>query len=49
MKAYRFTALVFMIVATGISSRVHFLLLTVSRQIEATIFFGRTQPWSEES
>jgi len=35
-KAYSFTALVFMILLAGITSSVHFVILTVSRQIEAT-------------
>jgi hypothetical protein len=36
VKVYSFTALIFMILLTGISSSVHFVILTVSRQIEAT-------------
>ena len=35
VKAYSFTALVFMIVMTVITSSLHFVVLTVSRQIEA--------------
>ena len=35
VKAYSFMTLVFMILAAGISSSVHFVILTVSRQIEA--------------
>ena len=35
-KAYSFTALVFMILLAGITSCVHFVILTVSHQIEAT-------------
>jgi hypothetical protein len=35
-KAYSFTALVFMILLAGITSSVHFVILTVSHQIEAT-------------
>jgi hypothetical protein len=35
-KAYSFTALVFMILLVGITSSVHFVILTVSHQIEAT-------------
>ena len=34
-KAYSFSALVFMILLVGITSCVHFVILTVSRQIEA--------------
>jgi hypothetical protein len=34
-KAYSFTALVFMILLAGITSSVHFVILTVGRQIEA--------------
>lgn len=34
-KAYSLTALVFMILLAGITSSVHFVILTVSRQIEA--------------
>jgi hypothetical protein len=34
-KAYSFTALVFMILLVGITSSVHFVILTVGRQIEA--------------
>jgi len=40
VKAYSFTALIFMIIMTGITSSVHFAILTVSRQIEAA---GLTQ------
>jgi hypothetical protein len=36
VKTYSFTALVFMILAADISSSVHFVILTVSHQIEAT-------------
>jgi len=36
VKAYSFTALAFMILLAGITSSVHFVILTVSRQIEAT-------------
>jgi hypothetical protein len=36
VKAYSFTALVFMLLLAGITSSVHFVILTVSRQIEAT-------------
>ena len=49
-KAYSFTALVFMIVLTGITSTVHFVVLTVSRQIQAAglaaapLFFSFTWP-----
>lgn len=35
-KAYSFTALIFMILLAGITSSVHFVILTVGRQIEAT-------------
>jgi hypothetical protein len=35
VKAYSLTALVFMIILAGITSSVHFVVLTVSRQIEA--------------
>ncbi|HSD56611.1 MAG TPA: hypothetical protein VLB04_00410 [Methanotrichaceae archaeon] len=35
-RAYSFTALVFMILVAGITSSVHFVILTVGRQIEAT-------------
>lgn len=35
-KAYSFTALIFTILQAGITSSVHFVILTVSRQIEAT-------------
>jgi len=35
VKAYSLTALVLMILAAGITSSVHFVILTVSRQIEA--------------
>ncbi len=35
VKAYSFTALAFMILLAGITSSVHFVILTVSRQIEA--------------
>jgi len=35
-KAYSFTALVFMIIMACITSSLHFVVLTVSRQIEAT-------------
>jgi hypothetical protein len=35
-KAYSFTALAFMILLAGITSSVHFVILTVGRQIEAT-------------
>ena len=38
VKAYSFTALVFMIVMAVITSSIHFIVLTVSRQIEATGF-----------
>ena len=38
VKAYSFTALVFMIVMAVITSSVHFIVLTVSRQIEAAGF-----------
>jgi hypothetical protein len=36
VKAYSFTALIFTILQAGITSSVHFVILTVSRQIEAT-------------
>lgn len=36
VKAYSFTALIFMILLTGITSSVHFVILTVSHQIEVT-------------
>jgi hypothetical protein len=36
VKAYGFAALVFMILMAGITSSVHFVILTVSRQIQAT-------------
>ncbi len=36
VKGYSLTALVFMILLAGITSSVHFVMLTVSRQIEAT-------------
>lgn len=36
VKAYSFAALIFMIILAGITSSVHFVILTVSRQIEAT-------------
>jgi len=36
VKAYSFTALLFMILLAAITSSVHFVILTVSRQIEAT-------------
>jgi hypothetical protein len=36
VKAYSFTALIFTILLAGITSSVHFVILTVSRQIEAT-------------
>lgn len=36
VKIYSFTALIFMILLGGITSSVHFVILTVSRQIEAT-------------
>jgi len=36
VKVYSLTALVFMILLAGITSSVHFVILTVSRQIEAT-------------
>ena len=35
VKVYSFTALVFMIIMAGITSSLHFVVLTVSRQIEA--------------
>lgn len=35
-KVYSLTALIFMILLAGITSSVHFVILTVSRQIEAT-------------
>jgi hypothetical protein len=38
VKAYSFTALVFMIVMAMITSSIHFVILTVSRQIEAAGF-----------
>jgi hypothetical protein len=38
VKAYSFTALVFMIVMAVITSSIHFVVLTVSRQIEAAGF-----------
>ena len=38
VKAYSFTALVFMIVMAVITSSIHFIVLTVSRQIEASGF-----------
>ena len=34
VKAYSFTALVFMVLLAGISSSIHFVILSVSRQIE---------------
>jgi hypothetical protein len=34
-KAYSFTALIFMILLAGITSSVHFVILTIGRQIEA--------------
>jgi hypothetical protein len=37
-KAYSLTALAFMILLAGITCSVHFLILTVSRQIEAAGF-----------
>ncbi len=37
-KAYSLTALIFMILMAGITSSVHFVVLTVSRQIEAAGF-----------
>jgi hypothetical protein len=36
VKVYSLTALIFMILLAGITSSVHFVVLTVSRQIEAT-------------
>jgi hypothetical protein len=36
VKAYSFTALVFTILMASITSSVHFVILTVSHQIEAT-------------
>lgn len=36
VKVYSFTALIFMILLGGITSSIHFVSLTVSRQIEAT-------------
>jgi hypothetical protein len=36
VKVYSFTALIFTILLAGITSSVHFVILTVSRQIEAT-------------
>ncbi|MDJ0595960.1 MAG: hypothetical protein QNJ72_39260 [Pleurocapsa sp. MO_226.B13] len=36
VKAYSFTALIFMILLAGITSSVHLVILTVSRQIEVT-------------
>jgi hypothetical protein len=36
VKVYSLTALIFMILLAGITSSVHFVILTVSRQIEAT-------------
>ncbi|MBE9047271.1 hypothetical protein IQ255_23205 [Pleurocapsales cyanobacterium LEGE 10410] len=36
VKAYSFTALIFTILLAGITSSVHFVILTVSRQIKAT-------------
>lgn len=36
VKAYSLTALVFMIVCAGITSSVHFVMLTVGRQVEFT-------------
>jgi hypothetical protein len=38
VKAYGFTALIFMIIMAGITSSLHFTILTVSRQIEAAGF-----------
>ena len=38
VKAYSLTALVFMILLAGLTSSVHFVILTVSRQIEASGF-----------
>lgn len=38
VKAYSFTALVFMIISAGITSSLHFTILTVSRQLEAAGF-----------
>jgi hypothetical protein len=35
VKAYSFTALVFMVIMAGITSSLHFVILTVSRQLEA--------------
>lgn len=35
VRAYSFTALVFMVIMAGITSSLHFVVLTVSRQIEA--------------
>jgi len=49
-KAYSLTALAFMIVLAGITSSVHFVILTVSRQIQAAgvpsfpLFFSFTWP-----
>ncbi len=40
VKVYSLTALVFMILLAGITSSVHFVILTVSRQIEATGLAG---------
>lgn len=40
VKAYSLTALIFMILLAGITSSVHFVILTVSRQIEATSLTG---------
>jgi hypothetical protein len=36
VKAYSFVALAFMLLCAGITSSVHFVILTVSRQLEAT-------------
>ena len=50
VKAYSFTALVFMITMAGITSSLHFVVLTVSRQIEtagltqASLFFSFKWP-----
>ena len=40
VKAYSFTALIFMIIMTGITSSVHFSILTVSRQVAAAGLTG---------
>jgi hypothetical protein len=40
VKVYSFTALAFMLLLAGITSSVHFVILTVSHQIEAAVFPG---------